>query len=175
NGQYVDIYTESKGLGPRIAGYETEEYEIFSNDKYCGSTFVSVRAIQDLGLRKFLKAFDSMSDYIERKMSGLQNMQSIDTCEQADRKMADKLLDLGFPLRSTDKYRQIKDEVTRINNNAKLPANAFVLPAHYQITTPEKLMENAVKQIQPQMLEMLKNLPPEAREMMMKQLQNMGQ
>jgi hypothetical protein len=174
---YVDSYIKTKGLGPTIAGFETEEYEVFGDGKYCGSAFVSVRALNDVGLRKFAKAFDEMTDQIERNMSGMfggQIDQYMDPCDQADKKLTNQLESIGFPLKSIDKNRRLESVVTKISRNARLPANAFVIPKNYKQTNPSKMMNDAaqkMKQMQPQMQNMMKNMPPEMRDMIKQQMQ----
>ncbi|MCW9014958.1 MAG: DUF4412 domain-containing protein [Gammaproteobacteria bacterium] len=176
-GRYVDAYTKSKGLGPRLAGYETEEYEIYADNNYCGSVFVSVRALNDIGLRKFAAAFQNMADQVQKKITGMTGMQVeqyMDPCNQAEQKLSDQLQDIGFPLKSVDARKRLESVVTRIDRNARLPANAFVIPANYQHTNPTKMMHDAtqqMKQMQPQMQEMMKNMPPEMRDMMRQQMQ----
>ena len=175
-GEFIDSYIESKGLGPRIAGYETEEYQIFSNDKYCGSAFVSVRAIQETGFRKFFTILSKLSDHIERKMAVKAFMPQPSACDQAATNVGNQLLNTGFPLRFTSQHKQLRNEVTNINTRAALPANAFLIPASYQPTTPAELLTKASKQLkhmQPEMMQMLEAIPPEARELMFKQLQQM--
>lgn len=176
DGDFIDTYTESKGLGPKIAGYETEEYEIFANDKYCGSAFVSIRAVQETGMRKFAGVLQNLSGHIEHKMSSLSMPHQQSICEIATNKLTDQIQSIGFPLKSINQYKQLTNEITRINTRASLPANAFDIPAHYKLTTPSEMMHKATKQIKnaaPFMLEMMKNIPPADREMMLRKLQQM--
>ena len=173
----TDSYIKTKGLGPKIAGFETEEYEFFGNGKYCGSVFVSVRALNDFGLNKFAKAFEKMASQAQENMTGMfgnQMDQFMDPCEQANKKLADQVENIGFPLKSIDKNRRIESVVTKIKRNVQLPANAFAIPKDYQVTSPSKMMNDAaqqMKRMQPQMQNMMKNMPPEMREMMRKQMQ----
>lgn len=180
-GAYVDTYTKTRGLGPRIAGYETEEYEIYANNNYCGSLFVSVVAMNEIGLRKFARAFQEMTDQVEKNITGMTGMQMnqyMDPCDQANEKLSDQLQDIGFPLKAIDARRRLETLVTRIERNTRLPSNAFVIPAAYQKTNPAKMMKDAMqqmKQMQPHMQEMMRNMPPEMREMMNQQMQNYQQ
>jgi len=175
-GEFIESYIEPKGLGPRIAGYETEEYEIFSNDKYCGSAFVSVRAIQETGFRKFFTVLNKLSDHVQRKMAVKAFLPQPSACDQAATNVGNQLLNTGFPLRFTSQHKQLRNEVTNINTRASLPANAFVIPASYQPSTPAELLTKAskkLKHLQPEMMQMLEAIPPEARELMFRQLQQM--
>jgi len=175
-GDYIDTYTESKGLGPTIAGYETEEYEVFANDKYCGSAFVSVRAVQDTGLKTFSKVLQNLSKHIEHKMAGLSFSQQQNPCDNANNNLADKIQTIGFPLKTTNQSKQTTNEVMRINSRASLPANAFVIPASYRTMTPSEMMRDAKKQLKnasPYILEMMKNISPADKEMMIRKLQQM--
>ena len=175
-GEFIESYIESKGLGPRIAGYETEEYEIFSNDKYCGSAFVSVRAIQETGFRKFFTVLNKLSDHVQRKMAVKAFLPQPSLCDQAATNVGNQLLNTGFPLRFTNQHKQQRNEVTNINTRATLPTNAFLIPASYQPTTPAEFLTKAskkIKHLQPEMMQMLEAIPPEARELMFRQLQQL--
>ena len=175
-GRYVDTYTKSKGLGPKIIGYETEEYEIYADGKYCGSAFVSVRAVRDLNLQKFARAMEAMTTQIQQRIAGL--TPHMDPCNHTDRELSRKIIDIGFPLKSIDERRRPESEVIKISKNARLPAHAFVIPAGYRIVDRQKMMGEAMRQMQqtqPDMNEMMKNLPPEAQEMMRQRMQQMQQ
>jgi len=150
-GAYVDSFLQTKGLGPKIAGYETEEQEIYANNQYCGSVFVSVRAMNDLNLMPFAKALESMSQQIQQSITGMTGMQvnqMMDTCDQAEKNLLDQLVNIGFPLKSTNRNRQTDSVVTQLVRNTKLPANAFVIPKHYRVTTPAQMMQEAMQNMQ---------------------------
>jgi len=181
DGQYIDSYLKSRGLGPRIAGYETEEQEVYADGQYCGSVFVSVRAMNELDLRRFARALESMGEQIQQNvtaMTGIKINQMIDPCTQAEKNLLDQLVNTGFPLKSINRNRQTESVVTRLVRNSQLPANAFVIPQHYQRTNPAKMMQDAMQQIQrqqPNMQEMMNNLPPEAQQMMRQRMRQMQQ
>ncbi len=177
-GKYIDTYMQSKGLGPRILGYETEEYEIYADGQYCGSAFVSVSAVRDLNLQKFARAFEALSGHIQQKLAGIGMDQHMDPCDFTDRELSRKIIDIGFPLRSIDRHRRLETEVIKISKNARLPANAFSIPANYRVMNQQQMMNEAAKQMQkmqPQMEEMLKNMSPEEMEMMKQRMQQMYQ
>ena len=179
--QKIDSRLVSKGVGPKIAGYETEEYEIRANDQYCGSTFVSVEALKQGDLKRFGSMLEKMSGAALSNMDNMMGgqMQSfMPPCVIASEQQMDRLMNLGIPMRVIDENRQLESEVTRFDKNAKLPAKAFDIPADYKQTNPTEMMGEAAKQIrdmQPQMEEMMKNMPPEAMEMMRKQMQQFQQ
>ncbi|RDH83959.1 MAG: hypothetical protein DIZ80_07440 [endosymbiont of Galathealinum brachiosum] len=170
--KYVDTYTKTMGLGPTIAGYETEEYALYANDNYCGSLYVSVEAMRDMGVKKFAYAFANMEKNMDAKLAGMTGM-GIDAftepCDEADRKMSLRLREIGFPLKSIDQNKRLESVVTRINKKARLPVNAFKIPADYKLTNTSEMINDAMKQMQkmqPQMQEMMKNMTPEQRQMM---------
>jgi len=147
-GTYVDSFLQTKGLGPRIAGYETEEQEIYANNQYCGSVFVSVQAMNDLNLRPFAKALESMGQQIQQSVTGITGMQMnqmLSTCDQAEKTLLDQLVNIGFPLKSIDKNRRTESVVTRLIRNTKLPAQAFVVPKQYRVVTPAQMMQEAMQ------------------------------
>lgn len=175
DGEFIDTYISSRGLGPSIAGYETEEYELRANDRPCGTALVSVRAINETGFKKFFNVMNKLGEHMQSKMSGvIAPVQSLSLCDKAEVKLSNKLLDIGFPLRFSNTANHTSNEVIQIDKKAVLPANAFNVPADYKLTTPEQLLSGAMKQLknlQPEMLKMMKNLPPEARELLRQQIQ----
>ena len=169
--KYIDTYTKTMGLGPTIAGYETEEHALYANDNYCGSLYVSVQAMRDMGVKKFAYAFANMEKNMEAKFSGMTGM-AIDTftepCDEADRKMSLRLREIGFPLKSIGQNKRLESVVTKINKKARLPVNAFKIPANYKLTNTTEMINDAMKQMQkmqPQMQEMMKKMTPEQRQM----------
>ena len=177
SGQQVDADARSKGPGPKIAGYETKQYDIYANGQYCGSTFVSVNAVRDLGLKKFARAMQTMNSSIQNTVTGITGTgmnRLLGPCEQAEMQLSDRIQDIGFPLRFINQNRQLVSEVTKISRNVRLPANAFKIPADYRVMNPNKMMKDAMKQM-PAMQDMIKNMPPEAMEMMRKRMQEMYQ
>ena len=181
-GKYIDNYLKTKGLGPIIAGYETEEQEIYSDGQYCGSVFVSLRAMNELDLRRFTRALDSVSEQIQKNITGMTGMQinnQMDNCSQAEESLLESLLNIGFPLKSIDKHRRLESVITRLVRNSQLPANAFVIPKHYTQTNPDKMMQdafqNSAPSSAPNMQEMMKRLSPEDQEMIRRKMSQMQQ
>jgi hypothetical protein len=135
-GRYVDTYTKTKGLGPSILGFETEEYALYANDKYCGSIYISVAAMREIGLKKFAHAFVQVNSNIDTKianLTGSTSNQVTSNCTEAKRKAGLKLRDVGFPLKNVDQGKRMTSVITNIRKGARLPPNAFVIPANYQV------------------------------------------
>jgi len=172
--KHVNSSSKLKGSGPKIAGYATQQYDIYANGQYCGSSYVSAQAFNDLDMKKFAHAMQAMDQQIQEKMSGMGLDQLTSACEQAEFQLSDKLQAMGFPLRFIDHNKKLLSEVTSISRNAKLPANAFAIPADYRVMNADKMMQDAVKQM-PNMQELMKNMPPEAMEMMRKNMEKMNQ
>jgi len=137
--------------------------------------------MNELDLRRFARALESMGEQIQQNvtaMTGIKINQMIDPCTQAEKNLLDQLVNTGFPLKSINRNRQTESVVTRLVRNSKLPANAFVIPQHYQRTNPAKMTQGAMQQIQrqqPNMQEMMNNLPPEAQQMMRQRMRQMQQ
>ncbi len=167
--QYVDSYIKSKGLGPVIAGYETEKYEYYANGQFCGNVYVSVQAMNEIGHTKFIHALEEMVEKVEVGMTGVasaQVEQYLDPCEQTIKTTAKQLENLGFPMRSDNRDHKLQSVVTKLSRDIRLPANAFVVPKAYTLTRPETMLEDIAQQMQ----DMLNNLPPEEREKMMQEM-----
>ena len=176
--KYVDTYTKSMGLGPKIVGYETEEVALYANDKYCSSLFVSVEAMRDMGVKKFSHALVNMERNMDAKFSAMTGMNMsalIDPCEEAERKASIQLRDRGFPLKSIDSNKRLESIVVKINKKARLPVNAFKIPADYTSTNPSKMMNDKMKKMQPQMKEMMNNMTPEMQKMIQQKMQQFQQ
>jgi len=175
--KYVDTYTKSMGLGPTVVGYETEQYALYANDNYCSSLFVSVEAMRDMGVKKFAEAFANMERNMDAKISAMtgMNMDAFsDPCDEAERKASLRLREIGFPLKSIDQNKRLVSIVTKINKKARLPKNAFMVPADYTVTDTSKMMNDAMQKMQkmqPQMKEMMNNMTPEMQRMMQQQMQ----
>jgi len=156
--KHVDTYMKTLGLGPTIVGYATEEYALYANDKYCGSIYVSVNAMRDMGVKKFAYTLANMERNIQEKFSSMTGV-NIDNflapCDEATRKASLKLRDIGFLLKSSDKNKQMQTIVTRVNKKASLPINAFSLPSDYKVTNPSKLINEALKHLTPDMRRMI--------------------
>lgn len=165
----VDANTRTQGLGPTIAGYETERYDIYNGEQFCGSAFLSVNAMHALDIRKFARAMANMSRNVKKTM-GAFRQQFLDSCDEAQQKVSERLFDNGFPLRITNSGGKIMTSVVRINKQASLPANAFLIPADYRVTSPGQMMQQMQPAMQ-QMQQMMQNMTPEQREMMRKMMQ----
>ena len=162
---------------PDVAGYKTQGYDLHANNKYCGSVMVSSDASESLKLKEFAQLMQNMSEQINKKIAGFTGYhaeQFLTPCELAHKKLGDQYKDIGVPLRILDAKKSIITEVIRIDKNARLPANAFVIPKDYQVTNPQKMMNEAMHNMN-QMQDMMKNIPPEAMEMMQQRLQQMYQ
>ncbi len=173
--KYVDTYTKTMGLGPTVIGYETEEYGLYANDQYCGSIYVSVAAMRDMGVTKFARAFIELEKNMRTKLqalTGINSRTAFTACEVSQLKANLKLRDIGFPLKSVGKNKRLVSIVTSVNKNAKLPANAFYIPPSYTEVDPSKLIQKTMQLIPPQMQEMIKNMTPEMRRQMQQQLQH---
>ena len=164
------------GSGPKIAGYKTQGYVIYGNNKNCGTFYVSANAMSDLGIEKFAVALSNLDKNMQEKMSTITGMPTahvLSTCDEAERQVSIKFKQIGFPLKTLNKNKQLESIVIKLDKNARLPKNAFTIPANYKVTSPAKMMNEAMqkmKKMQPKMQEMMKNMAPEIREMMKQQM-----
>lgn len=161
-----NMTVKDKGKGPKIAGYSTQEYTLHAGSKYCGSAYVSKAVLNDLQLDKFFDAMQAIGDSAGGDMAGLDTMTGgkSDPCLQAEENASEEFKKIGFPLRVTNANKKIVSEVRNISKNARLPPGAFDIPADYPVTNPAQMMRDAMKQ-----------MPPEAMEMMRQQMQQMYQ
>ena len=80
-----------------------------------------------------------------------------DPCEQAEQNISKKINKVGAPLRMLDAGGKPVSEVTRIDKKAKLPANAFVIPADYKVQNTGQMMQEAQQQM-PDMQKMMEQM-----------------
>jgi hypothetical protein len=170
-GSSVTTELKRKGNGPRIAGYDTVEYEMLADDRSCGVIFGSQAALKKVD--EFAEVFSKMAARGSAVASQFGVPQ--DPCIAAAGQSPEMLKRTGLPLRSLDKNGALQNEVIRIDTNAQLPANAFSVPPDYARQDMAQMQREARHQMQesiPQMEQMMKQmqqsgeLPPGAMEQM---------
>jgi hypothetical protein len=82
---------------------------------------------------------------------------NIDPCQRAATRFSDHAEDIGVPLRVTTGDGQLVSEVVRIEKNARLPPNAFAIPAGYQMQNTGQMMRQ-VPNLQDMMQQMQERL-----------------
>ena len=154
----VKVNISKQGSGPRVAGYKTTRYSYSANSKNCGTLFTSADAMEDAGMSEIFEMMERMSSQAEAMMSSFN--QNVDPCARSSSQLTNRLKDIGAPLRVIDAKGTVVSEVMRIDRKAKLPANAFTIPADYQVQNTHKMMQDAQQQIQnmPNMQEMMKQM-----------------
>ncbi len=154
----IKIDISKQGSGPRVAGYKTTRYSHSANSKNCGTLFTSQEAMEDAGMRDVFEMMERMSAQADTMMSAFN--QNADPCERSGPQLTKHLKDIGVPLRVLDAGGTVVSEVMRIDRKAKLPANAFTIPADYQVRNTHKMMQGIQQQMQkmPDMQEMMKQM-----------------
>jgi hypothetical protein len=66
---------------------------------------------------------------------------SSDPCQHADQKLGEKVQSVGAPMRVLDPAGALVSEITRIDRNASLPANAFAIPADYRVQNASQMLQ----------------------------------
>lgn len=160
NSEPVSINFKKKNAGPRIAGYRTLKYDYIADGKHCGSLFASADALEDTGLGDTFEMMQRMAAKADALMVAFTS--NPDPCKRADNQFARYLKKIGIPMRIQSGNGKLVSEIVRIEKNAKLPPNAFSVPAGYQVQDAGKMMQRM-----PDMQEMMPQggrLPPEALE-----------
>jgi hypothetical protein len=154
----VKVNISKQGSGPRVAGYKTTRYSYSANSKNCGTLFTSADAMEDTGISEVFDMMERMSSQAEAMMSAFN--QNVDPCARSSSQLTNRLKDIGAPLRVIDVKGTVVSEVMRIDRKAKLPANAFTIPADYQVQNTHKMMQGVQQQMQnmPNMQEMMKQM-----------------
>jgi len=157
-GNETKINLSKQGSGPNIAGYKTKRYSYSAENSNCGTLLTSKDAMQDAGMSEIFDMMERMSSQTEAMMSAFNR--KADPCERSGSQLTKRLNDIGAPLRVMDAKGTIISEVLRIDKKAKLPANAFVIPADYRVQNTHKMMQDFQQQMQnmPDMQEMMKQM-----------------
>ena len=153
----VSIDFKEGNAGPRIAGYKTVQYDYIADGKRCGNVLASTEALDDTGLEDTFEIMERMAAKADALMVAFNN--NTDPCERAGSQFARYLKKIGIPMRVQAANGKLISEIVRIEKNAKLPPNAFVVPAGYQVQDAGQLM----RQI-PNMQKIMEQMPPEALE-----------
>lgn len=167
NAKTATVKTSIKkmGTGPIIAGYKTEKFSYFANDKDCGVLYGSKKAYQAKGISKL---FDAMKAMMEKQRAIMGNYaHMMDVCTRADMNISDYISTTGVPMR-TENDGRITSEIKSIKVGVSLPADVFEIPTGYDVVTLQDKMnemsagaakaQKEMQQYQPQMQEMLRQM-----------------
>jgi hypothetical protein len=157
SGKPVDIDFRKQNAGPRIAGYKTHKYDYIADGEHCGSLFASADALNDTGLEDTFEMMERMAARADAMLAAFSNDR--DPCERADSQFARYLKEIGIPMRIQAANGKLVSEIIRIEKNARLPPNAFVVPAGYQVQDAGQMMRQM-----PDMQKIMEQMPPEALE-----------
>lgn len=167
SGDAIDIKFNKEGNGPRIAGYPTTRYSYSANGQPCGSLLASRQALEDSGLDSAFKMMERMASRADAMRMAFNS--NTPPCERAGTQFSRHVKKIGVPMRITAGNGQLVSEITRIDTGAKLPANAFTVPAGYQVQDTGKMMREAQQMMQ--QMQQSGQMSPEA----MEQLRRMQQ
>lgn len=157
-GSEVKIEIDKQGSGPKIAGYKTTRYRYSANKKSCGTLFTSRDAMDDAGLSEVFEMMERMSAQTDAMMSAFNS--NADPCQRSSSKLTRRLKAIGVPMRVLDAKGTVLSEVINIDRKAKLPANAFTIPADYKVQNTHKMMQGVQQQMQnmPDMKKMMEQM-----------------
>lgn len=187
NGPEVRIDIKELGTGIVVAGYPTRKFSLFANGKSCGLVFGSKDVYTKDGIKELFQAMKTMMEQQQAVLGGFASM--VDDCILADMKISDYVNRIGVPMRS-ERNGRVETEIKSIRYGVALPADVFVVPAPYKVLTMQDQMNAASKDVakmrqqmprqsmqgqQPQMQEMMRQMPPEMMEQMRRSQEMMRQ
>ena len=140
----IRLDLQAKGNGPTIAGYRTSKYRLSANGEHCGTLYTSKEAIKGTAIENMFGTLKSMADSHLKSLGGFAAL--IPVCQLAQIEMANKLRDIGAPMRVMDKDGKVNSEITRILKNASVDSNYYALPQKYQRVSMGESIESALKQ-----------------------------
>ena len=151
-----------EGSGPNIAGYNTRKYRFSANGEYCGSIFASKEALKGTAIESMYNTMKTMADNHKQSLGGF--AAAIPVCQLARMDLADKLPEIGAPMRTLGKDGEVETEVTMILKEAPVDANYYALPADFKMVAMGEEIEKA--QQQSRQMDRLKRNNPEMQRMM---------
>ena len=151
DGNPVKVTFKKEGSGPRIAGYKTTQYQYAADGKACGTVMASEQALEDSGLEEAFAMMQRMAARADAMMMAF-NART-DPCQRAGTRFSEHARDIGIPMRITMGKDQLISEIVRIEKQAKLPPNAFVVPDGYQVMNTGQLLQQL-----PNMQEMMQQM-----------------
>jgi hypothetical protein len=135
----VKVIFKKEGSGPRIAGYKTTQYRYAADGKVCGTVLASEQALEDSGLQE---AFDTMQRMGARADAIIMAFNAhTDPCQRVATRFSDHAQKIGIPMRITLGNDQLVSEIVRIEKDARLPPDAFAIPAGYQVQNTGQLLQ----------------------------------
>lgn len=135
----LDMQFKKQGGGPRVAGYTTVNYQYSANGKICGNVLVSKQAHADAGLQETFETMERMAGRADALMQAFNS--NLDPCQRADNRFSEHARNIGIPMRITSGNGRLVSEIVRIEKNAKLPPDAFTIPAGYQVQNVGQMMQ----------------------------------
>jgi len=139
SGNPVNATFSKEGGGPTIAGYRTYRYSYSVEGTHCGTVFASKEALDHAGMQDLFAMMERMASQAQAVMSAFTT--SSDPCQHADQKLGEKVQSVGAPMRVLDPAGALVSEITRIDRNASLPANAFAIPADYRVQNASQMLQ----------------------------------
>ena len=158
-----------EGAGPVIVGYNTNKYQLSANGEYCGSIFASREALKGTSIESMFDTMKTMADNHRRSLGGFAAV--IPLCQMARMELAEKLADIGAPMRTLDKQGRIESEITMIIKNAAVEAHNYALPSNYKMASMGDQIKSALGESQ-QMDRKQRDVPEMQR--MMREMQQSG-
>jgi hypothetical protein len=134
----VQATFNKEGGGPTIAGYRTQRYSYTVQGTQCGTVFASPEALEHAGMQELFTMMQRMAGQAQAVLSAFNT--STDPCQQADRRLGDKIQTIGAPMRVLDPRGTVVSEITRIDRNATAPENAFEVPSGYSIQNAAQML-----------------------------------
>ena len=126
------------GMGPVIAGYNTNKYRLSANGENCGTVLASQDAIKGSAIENMFGTLKSMADSHLESLGGFAAL--IPACQLARIQLVEKLQYIGAPMRVLDKEGNIDTEITSIVKNAGVEPHYYAFPANYRkVSMDEKI------------------------------------
>ncbi|MBI1891369.1 MAG: hypothetical protein HYS18_12035 [Burkholderiales bacterium] len=127
-----------KGAGPKIAGYSTQLYQLFTNGALCLNTYLSREAMMRGQLKEFHSAFYRMQK--KQKQDAQAAGAEISPCDDAQEVLMARYPELGLAMRTVDPNGQVRQEVVSIKTDVVVDNNYFQAPLGFKQLTHEAFL-----------------------------------
>jgi hypothetical protein len=127
-----------KGPGPKIAGYPTEQYQLFADGALCVTTYLSRPAMERGQLKEFHNAFYRMQ--MKQKQTAKAAGAESSSCGDAEQLLMASYPERGLAMRTLFPDGQVRQEITNIKTGVKVADGFFDPPLGLKQITHEEFL-----------------------------------
>lgn len=136
------VTIEKVSDGPKIAGFNSNKYEVKAGDTLCSIEYLSTEPFRHSEMKQL---FDTMAAI---NSTDINNTELYSPCEQASLTLEQQHQTLGIPLKSVTPAGEVTSEVVHFQVH-KAPEGTYNFPANYKKATISELLQEQMGNISP--------------------------